>query len=120
MRRILNIAMVGVAIFLFYNIAAVPAQSNHTLEWGVEVGDEITYVLEKKHMDSMFSSQMQNYSFFLDNVDVGQNITARITHLEPIPEFINTSREMPTANCTLFRANDSEVISENFPMIAIP
>lgn len=120
MRRILNIVMVGIVIFLFSNFVAVPAQSNHTLEWGVEVGDEITYVLEKKHLDSSFSGQMQNYSIFLDEVDAGQNITARITHLEPIPEFINTSREMPTANCTLFRANDSEIIAEDFPMIAIP
>ena len=120
MKDIVNIVLVGVTIFLFCNIVAVPAQSNHTLEWGVEVGDEITYVLEKKYLDASFSNQMQDYSFFLDKIDEGQNITARVTHLEPIPDLINESREMPTANCTLLRGNDSEVIAEVFPMIAVP
>ena len=120
MRNILNVVMVGVVGFLLCNGAAIPAQSNHTLEWGVEVGDEIIYVLEKKELDASFSDQMQGYSFFLDNIDEGENVTARITHLEAIPEFINESRYMPRANCTLLRTNDSEVIADVFPMIAIP
>lgn len=120
MRRTTILAIFILTVFFSNTIIAVPAQTNHTLEWGVTVGDEITYVLEKKYLDPSFSNQMQGYSFFLDNIDEGQNITARITHLEPIPALINESREMPTANSTLLRANDSEVIAEVFPMIAVP
>ncbi len=98
----------------------VSAQSNHSLEWGVEVGDEITYVLQRKLLDETFGSYLTEFIPFIGQVDEGQRITARVSHLDSIPSIINESSQMPGANCTLIRQNDSEIIMENMFMIIVP
>lgn len=98
----------------------ISAQSNHSLEWGVEVGDDITYVLQRKLLDETFGSYLTEFMPFISKVDEGQKITARVSHLDSIPSLINESRDMPGANCTLIRQNDSEVIMEDMFLIIVP
>ncbi|UCH05745.1 MAG: hypothetical protein JSW05_06160 [Candidatus Thorarchaeota archaeon] len=98
----------------------VQAQSNHSLQWGVELGQEMTYALQRKMLDPSYSSFFADYAPFLTEMNEGQRLIARVTHLDPIPSIINESSQMPSSNCTLIRMNDSEVIMENMFMIAVP
>lgn len=98
----------------------VAATSNHSLEWGVEIGDEFVYVLQKKVVSDMIGQYMQNSTMFIDNIDEGQKVIARVDRLGEFPDEINSSRFLPDANCTLIRENDSEIIMENMSMIVVP
>ncbi|MFX1604039.1 MAG: hypothetical protein ACFFCK_11195 [Promethearchaeota archaeon] len=99
---------------------SVQAQSNHSLQWGVELGQEVTYALQRKMLDPSYSSYFADYAPFLTEMNEGQRLTAQVTHLDPIPSIINESSQMPRSNCTLIRLNDSEVIMEDMFMIAVP
>jgi len=121
----MNLRLCGtlLSITLLVSVVSTPpvsAQSNHSLEWGVEIGDEITYVLQRKLLDETFGSYLTEFMPFIAEVDEGQKITARVSHLDPIPPLINESSQMPSSNCTLIRQNDSEVIMENMFMVVVP
>ncbi len=105
------------AILLGNTPAIASAQSNHSLEWGVEVGDEMIYFIQKKTMDESFGGMFGDYAPFLTEVDEGQKVIARVTHLDTIPDQINSTYDIPSSNCTLIRANDSTVIMEGMQMI---
>ncbi|MFW9887931.1 MAG: hypothetical protein ACFFER_07105 [Candidatus Thorarchaeota archaeon] len=114
-------AILSVALlFSLLNASSVSAQSNHSLNWGVDVGDEITYVLQRKLLDETFGSYLTEFMPFISKVEEGQKITARVTHLDPIPSLINESSQMPSSNCTLIRQNDSEVIMEDMFLVVVP
>jgi hypothetical protein len=109
--------MVLILMMLGSEVAATP---NHSLKWGVEIGDEFVYVLQKKVVSDMFGQYMQNSTLFLANIDEGQKVIARVDRLGEFPDEINSSRFLPDANCTLIRENDSEIIMENMSMIVVP
>ncbi|MBD3406259.1 MAG: hypothetical protein GF411_09135 [Candidatus Lokiarchaeota archaeon] len=116
---------IGLLFLILFSptVIGVTAQSNHSLIWGVSVGDEFTYYMEKKTIDPFVQGYLENMSVpFIDDVEVGQKIIARVTQLESIPDQINTtsSRYIPQANCTLIRANDSHVLIENMSMLMMP
>lgn len=114
-------ALLSVALLIpFLSASYVSAQSNHSLEWGVEVGDEITYVLQRKLLDETFGSYLSEFMPFISEVEEGQKITARVAHLDSIPSLINESWQMPGSNCTLIRQNDSEVIMEDMFLVVVP
>jgi hypothetical protein len=119
MRRIVCVTLLSFAI-LTCPALEVAAQPNHNLEWGVEIGDEIDYLMLRKTMDPSFQEMIGNFAPFLTEVDEGQRIIARVDHLDSIPEHINDSMRMPSANCTLLRHNDSVVIMEDMPMLVTP
>jgi hypothetical protein len=118
--KLLSALLSIVLLFSIVTAAPVVAQSNHTLEWGVEVGDEIAYVLQRKLLDETFGSYLTEFMPFIDEVNEGQKITARVSHLDPIPSMINESSQMPWSNCTLIRQNDSEVIMEDMFLVVVP
>ncbi|MHA2139855.1 MAG: hypothetical protein ACXADC_02585 [Candidatus Thorarchaeota archaeon] len=118
--RLLGASLTFALCVLIVGAPPVSAQSNHSLEWGVEVGDEITYVLQRKLLDETFGSYLTVFMPFVSEVDEGQRITARVSHLDPIPSLINESLQMPGANCTLIRQNDSEIIMEDMFMVIVP
>ncbi len=97
-----------------------PVAASSDLVWGVEVGDESPYVLERKLVSGAFSEYMENFTNFLDKADEGQRIIIRVDHLDSIPDTLNTTERMPQANCTLMRENDSEIIMEDMQMMAVP
>jgi hypothetical protein len=114
-------AILSIALLIsFLSASSVSAQSNNSLEWGVDVGDDITYVLQRKLLDETFGSYLSEFMPFISEVDEGQKIIARVTHLDPIPSLINESSQMPWSNCTLIRQNDSEVIMEDMFLVVVP
>jgi hypothetical protein len=119
MIRGLRIIFISVLITMIMG-SDIAATSNHSLEWGVEIGDEFVYVLQRKLVNEMIGQYMQNSTPFLSELDEGQKVTARVDRLGEFPDEINSSRYLPTANCTLIRENDSQIIMENMSMILVP
>ncbi len=100
-------------------VAPISAQQNHTLEWGVEVGEEFTYVLQRKLVDAAWEQNMNNLIPFLAYLDEGQKILASVEELYAIPTEIDSSN-LPTSNWTLVRENDSVIISTGISGLAFP
>ena len=100
-------------------VAPTSAQQNHTLEWGVEVGEEFTYVLQRKLVDAAWEQNMNNLIPFLSYLDEGQKILASVEELHAIPTEINPG-DLPTSNWTLVRENDSDIISAGISGFAFP
>jgi len=96
----------------------IGAQTVEDMEWGVEEGDEITYVLQRKYLDEQFGQMFSSFIPFITEVDEGQKVIARIDELSPIIENITIG--MFGANCSMIRENDSEVLMEDMSMIVVP
>ena len=90
------------------------------VEWGVEVGDELTYLLQRKTIDSSLASEADNYAPFISMLEAGQKMIARVDWLGPIPPTTNQSWSIPLSNCTMIRENDSQVMMHDMNMIVIP
>ena len=118
--RTLTIAVVLTMVMPALIVSVGSAQSNHNLRWGKEVGDEITYILQRKIIDPSFAQYFTGYAPFIMRVSEGQKVIANVTYLSPIPTMINASVQMPYSNCTLIRENDSETLTEGFSMVLIP
>jgi len=100
---------------------AAEAQANNTLEWGVVVGEEFTYVMQRAYFAD------QNYALlgvsllpFISNMTIGERAILRITELDEIPTQINETIQMPQSLCNLERANDSVSNTTNLVRFVIP
>ncbi|MGY5874397.1 MAG: hypothetical protein RTU30_01515 [Candidatus Thorarchaeota archaeon] len=113
-----SIVLVALLVAQFLVVPAY-AQTDQELSWGVEVGDEVKYVLQRKILDPTFGDQMAGMMPFITEVDEGHTIISRVDYLPPIPEAANESTFL-FANCTIIRANDSEVLMEDMQMTVIP
>jgi hypothetical protein len=100
-------------------VAPTSAQQTHTLEWGVEVGEEFTYVLQRKLVDAAWEQTMNDLIPFLSYLDEGQKILASVEELHAIPTEIDPDN-LPTSNWTLVRENDSVIISTGISGFAFP
>lgn len=118
--KTLTIIVVLIALVPVLLAPIASSQSNNSLQWGKDVGDEITYVLQRKVLDPSFAQYFADYAPFITRVSEGQKVIANVTYLSPIPTMINASTEMPYSNCTLIRENDSETLTEGFSMVVIP
>lgn len=98
------------------------AQSNNNLEWGVDVGDEFTYVVQRAfYIDPSYGDTvMYGLGAYFRDLDVGQKAILRVDSLEEIPAQINESDSIPMAYCTLTRANDSTVLESNVSSFIFP
>ena len=97
----------------------VEGQHDLDLEWGVEVGDEITYVLQRKYLDEQMGQMIQQFMPFITRIDAGQKVIARVDYLPEIEEN-STYSMFSGANCSIIRENDSEILMENMSMFVIP
>ena len=100
-------------------VAPTSAQQTHTLEWGVEVGEEFTYVLQRKLVDAAWEQDMNNLIPFLPYLDEGQKIRAAVEELDEIPTEVDPS-DLPASRWTLVRENDSDIISVSISGFAFP
>ena len=105
--------LVTVFLLLVVTLAAIvptSAQQTHTLEWGVEVGEEFTYVLQRKLVEAAWEQNMNDLIPFLPHLEQGQKILATVENLEEIPTEVDPS-DLPKSRWTLVRENDSAIIS---------
>jgi hypothetical protein len=99
---------------------SVEAQAN-TLEWGVSVDEEFTYVLQRAYFaDPAYVIVVQGDLPFISDLPIGEKAIMRITQLETIPSLINESSQMPLGHCDLVRANDSVTIATNQTGFLVP
>jgi hypothetical protein len=92
-------------------IADVCAQSNHSLYWGVEEGEEFVYALQRKLILNPTQEQLVTPQIpLVEYLDEGQKLTARVSDLEDVPTLINESTDIPLGFVTLIRENDSQLV----------
>ncbi|MHA2083566.1 MAG: hypothetical protein ACXABD_07420 [Candidatus Thorarchaeota archaeon] len=82
MRRLLLTILVLSFITIGTAATVVSAQPNHTLEWGVDVDDELTYALQRKLIDPSFEVVVSTVAPYIQFMDEGQKATIRFTELE--------------------------------------
>ncbi|RDE12039.1 MAG: hypothetical protein C4K48_10520 [Candidatus Thorarchaeota archaeon] len=115
-----TILMLLVVIDLAMPVSVI-GQSNNSLEWGVGVGEEFTYVLQKAYVgDPSYLAVAGGSLPFISGFVVGEKMTMRITQIESIPSLINESTQMPLAHCDFERASDSVAISTGRTEFAVP
>jgi hypothetical protein len=97
------------------------AQSNNSLEWGVNPGDEFTYVLQRAYFEDEYNRPYIEAQLpFLAVLEPGQKVFLEVDHLESIENMINESSQLPRSYCNLLRTNDSAVIMANLTSLVIP
>jgi len=98
---------------------AVEAQSNHALEWGVDVDEEFTYVLQRAYFaDPSYIPGFAVNLPFVSEMVVGEKYTLKVANLDAIPSLINESSQMPGSLCDIERANDSlSILTEQLDFV---
>lgn len=100
---------------------AAEAQANNTLEWGVVVGEEFTYVMQRAYFaDPSYTQVVAADLPFVSEMTVGEKVTLRVMSLDTIPNLINESSQMPGSLCDFERANDSVSITTGLKDFVIP
>ncbi|MFW9850890.1 MAG: hypothetical protein ACFFF4_17320 [Candidatus Thorarchaeota archaeon] len=94
--KILVLLIIGM-----FTVAPSVLAANHSLEWGVEVGEEFTYALQRKTFDPSFVLLMPYWLGFLLDLDAGDLFTATVMELEFIPDNISDTENLPLAHVTL-------------------
>jgi hypothetical protein len=109
------------AILITPMFAPVLAQSNHSLEWGVDPGEEFTYVLQRAYYaDSNNRVFIVSQLPFLAEMEQGQKVLLEVDHLDAIETLINESSQLPRSFSNLLRSNDSAVIMTGLTSLVIP
>ena len=102
-------------------LVPVVAQTNHTLEWGADVGEEFIYVLQREYyLDSSNRIFMEGYIPFLAYIELGEKVILEVGSLDTIENVINQSIQLPWSYCNLNRYNDSVPIIEGLTSLVIP
>ncbi|MHA1960028.1 MAG: hypothetical protein ACW99U_07345 [Candidatus Thorarchaeota archaeon] len=96
------------------------ALQDHNLEWGVQEGQTLTYVLQRRVISENSIGFVSSIFPFIDQIEAGQKILANVSHLDPIPEEIEGSSDIPTSSCDLLRENDSTVLQEDTQLYVVP
>ncbi len=113
------LAQFGV-LSLVVMLAIIPTfAAAHTLEWGVEVGDDFTYALQRKTLDGTYASLIPYWMNFVIALDEGQKFIATITELDEIPSEDPSSGSLPLAHATLTYENDSSNLLADTTAFAI-
>ena len=121
----MKLKFLSLAFVLILICSSVPitveAQSNNDLEWGVNVDEEFTYVLQRAYFADPSYTQIVAVDMpYVASMNVGEKATLRVTGLDEIPSQINESSQMPKSLCELERANDSVPIMAGLPNFVIP
>lgn len=116
--------LVLVTVLLFAPmVVPIAAQTNHTLEWGADVGEEFIYALQREYysdLNSQIFMEVQGGLPFLSEIEPGEKVFIEVGSLEPIENMINESTQLPWSYCHMNRFNDSALIFANLTSLVIP
>ncbi len=101
--KILVLMLIGM-----FTLAPTALAANHSLEWGVEVGEEFTYALQRKTYNPTGLLMVPYWLLFLLDLEAGDLFTATVMELEFIPENISNTENLPLSHVTL--AKDSTTL----------
>lgn len=90
------------------------------LEWGIEAGENFTYVLQRKLVDPENEGFVASYLPFIVGLKEGQKAIATFTDFEELPDEIGSYNELPRSYCTLSRKNDSHVLTAGYTIMSVP
>ncbi len=108
-------------ITLSPSVVTVCAQPNHSLEWGVSESEAFVYVLQRKLILNPSQSGLVEVQLpFLTHLDEGSMAIATVDGLEIVSSQINTSEDIPIANVSLTRENDSMAIAADIESFIVP
>lgn len=115
-------ALVLVMALLFAPmLIQVVAQTNHTLEWGADVGEEFIYVLQREHYSDPSNRVFMEMQLpFLAEIEPGEKVILEIGSLDTIENLINESTQLPRSYCNLNRFNDSALITADLTSLVLP
>ncbi|MGY5859600.1 MAG: hypothetical protein RTU63_09530 [Candidatus Thorarchaeota archaeon] len=110
------------ALILIYSSTPISVEAQtHSLEWGVDVDEEFTYVMQRAYFADPSYRLLIGGSFpFISSMTVGEKTTLRITSLDEIPTLINESSQIPKSSCNLERANDSLLLDSGLTLFVTP
>ena len=115
--------IVVLLITIFISTTLIPqpvrAQDNQ-LEWGVQVGDEVSYVLQRKTMESSTIGLLPEWMRFVDAVEEGQRFSLVVESYEEIPLNLASTDLHPLSYSTITRNNDSVLLYANNTGFIIP
>jgi hypothetical protein len=97
-------------------VVAVP---EHNLAWGVAIGEEQPYVLQRKYIDPDWETTLPGWMEFVLLLDEGARFTINVTALDEIPDEISADN-YPNAHCDIIRDSDSEVIEVGSTYFVFP
>ena len=99
----------------------VVAQPNHTLEWGVDLDERFTYVLQREYYaDASSESFIQGQLLFLAEIQLGEKFILEIESLETIEDQINESLEIPLSYCNFRRAGNDSIFWQDQVGFVLP
>ena len=118
----LKVLSLILALVLIYSSIPLTAEAQtHSLEWGVDVNEEFTYVMQRAYFaDPNYQMVVSADLPFVSSMIEGEKVTLRVTDLDEISTLINESSQMPQSSCELERANDSESIITGLLDFVIP
>ncbi|TFG32840.1 hypothetical protein EU528_02075 [Candidatus Thorarchaeota archaeon] len=118
----LKVLSVVLALVLIYSSIPLTAEAqSHSLEWGVDVDEEFTYVMQRAYFADPSYVQVVSVDLpFVSNMTVGEKYTLKVTELDEIPTLINESSQMPKSTCDLERTNDSLLVGTELLNFVIP
>ncbi len=103
------------------SVPLVVEAQTHSLEWGLSVDEEFTYVLQRAYFANPESAVVvQGDLPFISELTVGEMVTMKVAELDAIPTLINESSQMPLGHCNLVRANDSVSIATDQTGFIVP
>jgi hypothetical protein len=99
----------------------VDAQTNHTLDWGADAGEEFVYVLQREYYsDQSNMIFMEGQIPFLTDIVPGEKVILAVGTLDPIDDMITLPTQLPWSYCDINRFNDSSLIMANLTSFVLP
>jgi hypothetical protein len=100
-------------------LLSVVAQT-HSLQWGVEVGEQFTYALQRKTISPSLEGNLPAWMGFIELIDAGEKVQVNVTHLYPIPEEIESSEDAPVSYCDVLTEDNEVVLAANSTAFLFP
>jgi hypothetical protein len=99
----------------------IVAQSNHTLEWGVDLDERFTYVLQREfYTDSSSKANFETQIDYLGELQEGEKFILEVDTIETIEEQMNISSSIPKSICNLRREDNDSIFIENLLGFVLP
>ncbi len=118
-KRLLVLPLVIMFISTSFIVPTTIAQSSGLI-WGVESGEEFTYVLQRKTMEPLTLGLIPDKMPFVILLDEGQKFFAKVNKLDLIPDNYSLVETGYSSHCTLSRMNDSEIIFSDSLVFVLP
>jgi hypothetical protein len=111
----------AILLFFIISFSVLPiAASASSLTWGVQVGDQFSYALQRKLLDTSYVPLMPPWMSFVLKLNEGDVFTATVTQLDNISETISSAQDMPFSHVWLSTDNGTTNIKTDASQFVVP